>query len=537
MAATLLEAHWPAKPGGPQEPETIGALLARQAGARGAAPALKELSADGAIGREWSYAALYEDSLRLAHALAARHAPGARIAVWANNIPEWLLLEYASAMAGLTLVTVNPGFQARELRYVLEQSRAEALYYVESFRGNPMARIAAEVCDALPAIRHRIILGDRDALYEGAERGRLPKVEPGDVCQIQYTSGTTGFPKGALLHHWGLVKNGVDTMNRAGVRAGDAFVHHMPLFHTTGCAILGVGGIGLGATILLAPLFDPEMALKVIARERARFILGVPTMIVALIEAAEKLNLDVSCVERMMSGGSMVAPELVRKARDVFGATIQIVYGQTEASPVITQTCADDAFDDLVGTIGRPLPDIEVSIRKVGGGGVCAIGEQGEICARGYLVMKGYNDDPAATAKAVDGDGWLHTGDLGRMDARGFVEITGRVKEMIIRGGENLFPAEIENALLEHPEIAEIAVVGVPDPKWGEQVACFMRARGAGRPAAGELKAFVRARLAAQKTPKYWIWIETWPLTGSGKIQKFRLAEGFARGDYAVEEA
>lgn len=518
-------------------PETIGAMLARQAEARGPQSALKELGYDGAIGREWTYKELFADAERLARALASRHAPGARIAVWANNVPEWVLLEFASAMAGLTLVTVNPAFQARELKYVLEQSRSEALYYVREFRGNPMEKIAGEVARDLPNLRCRIHLDDHAALYAGAAEGRLPEVAPDDVCQIQYTSGTTGFPKGALLHHWGLLKNGHDSMNRAGVRPGDVFIHNMPLFHTTGCAILVLGGFCRGATQLLAPVFDPDMIVRVMERERPRFMLGVPTMIVALIDAAEKSGRDVASIERIMSGGSMVPPELVRSAQRVFGSVIQIVYGQTEASPVITQTCHDDAFDDLCGTIGRPLEDVEFSIRDVSTNEVLPIGGQGEICARGYLIMRGYNDDPEATAKTIDKEGWLHTGDLGRMDERGFVRITGRVKEMIIRGGENLFPAEIENALLEHGAIAEIAVVGVPDEKWGEQVACFMRAKSGARPTPAELKAFVRARLAAQKTPAYWIWIEQWPLTGSGKIQKFKLAEAFARGDFEVLSA
>lgn len=530
----LQESYWRAEAGEFKTALTIGAMLAKQAAARGDAPALKELTSAGEIGRAWTYAALHEDATRLARALASRHAKGARVAVWANNIPEWVLMEFASAMAGLTLVTINPAFQARELKYVLEQSRAEGLYLVDEFRGNPMAKIADEVCAEVPQIRHRIRLTDHAALYEGADRGRLPDVAPSDVCQIQYTSGTTGFPKGALLHHWGLLKNGHDSMTRAGVDPGDAFVHHMPLFHTTGCAILVLGGLARGASMLLAPIFDPDMIVKVIEREQPKFMLGVPTMIVALIEAVEKSGRDVSSIKRIMSGGSMVPPELVRKAQAVFGSVIQIVYGQTEASPVITQTRHDDAFEDLCGTIGSPLPDVDVSIRDVATNSVVPIGAQGEICARGYLIMDGYNDNPEATAKAIDKDGWLHTGDLGRMDERGFLKITGRVKEMIIRGGENLFPAEIENALLEHEEIVEIAVVGVPDEKWGEQVACFMRARAAARPTPAALKAFVRERLAAQKTPAYWIWVDAWPLTGSGKIQKFKLAEAFGRGDYDV---
>ncbi len=462
-------------------PLTIGAMLARQAATRPDAMALKELTAAGDIGRAWTYAALHDDASRLARALSGRHAKGARIAIWANNIPEWVLIELASAIAGLTLVTVNPAFQARELKFVLEQSRAEGLYLIDEFRGNPMAAIADEVCAQLPAIRHRITLTDHARLYDGADLGRLPDVAPSDVCQIQYTSGTTGFPKGALLHHWGLLKNGHDAMTRAGVDPGDAFVHHMPLFHTTGCAILVLGGLARGATMLLAPMFDPETIVRVIERERPRFMLGVPTMIVALVEEAVKSGRDMSSIRRIMSGGAMVPPELDRKAQSAFGSVIQIVYGQTEASPVITQTRHDDTFDDLCGTIGVALDDVEVSIRDVTTNAVAAIGEQGEICARGYLIMDGYNDNPDGTAKAIDKDGWLHTGDLGRMDARGFLKITGRVKEMIIRGGENLFPAEIENALLEHEAILEIAVVGVADEKWGEQVACFMRARAATR--------------------------------------------------------
>ncbi len=528
----LTESYWPARKGAFAAPLTIGSMLALQAEARGDTMALKELSAVGEVGRTWTYRQLQTDAARLAQALASRHAKGARIAVWANNIPEWVLMELACGLAGLTLVTVNPAFQARELRYVLEQSRSEGLYLVDEFRGNPMARIADEVCKEVPAIQHRIRLTDHATLYDGSERGRAPSTEPSDICQIQYTSGTTGFPKGALLHHWGLLKNGHDSMVRAGVGAGDAFVHHMPLFHTTGCAILVLGGIARGATMLLAPLFDADMVVRVIERERPRFMLGVPTMIVALLEAVEKSGRDVSSIERIMSGGAMVPPELVRKAQAVFGSVIQIVYGQTEASPVITQTRHDDAFEDLCGTIGTPLDDVEVSIRDVATNDAVPIGVQGEICARGYLIMEGYNDNPDGTAKAIDKDGWLHTGDLGRMDERGFLKVTGRVKEMIIRGGENLFPAEIENVLLEHGAILEIAVVGVPDEKWGEQVACFMRAKSTARPSAAELKTFLRARLAAQKTPSYWIWVDSWPLTGSGKIQKFKLTEAFVRGEF-----
>lgn len=528
----LSESYFPAHGGEEPAPQTIGDMLRASVKASPDLPALKELGYDGAIGRSWTYTELLSDSERLARALASRHEEGARIAVYANNVPEWVLLELASGLAGVTLVTVNPAYQKRELKYVLEQSRSEAIYYVADFRGNPMQAIADDVCNEIPAIKHRILLSDHEALYAGENEGELRHPKPSDPTQIQYTSGTTGFPKGALLHHNGLVRNGYDTMTRGGVERGDVFIHNMPLFHTTGCAILVLGGLAVGGTMLLAPVFDPVMIAEVTEREKSKFVLGVPTMLVALIEEVQNSGRDVSSVKRMMSGGSMVAPDLCRKARAVFGAPIQIVYGQTEASPVITQTWYEDSEEDLTQTIGQPSAHTEVSIRDPQTNEVVGINVQGEICARAYSVMTGYNDNPDATAAAIDKDGWLHTGDLGTMDERGYVKITGRVKEMIIRGGENLFPAEIENALLEHEAIEEIAVVGVPDEKWGELVACFMRGGASDKPSDAELKAFIRERLAPHKTPTYWIWVEEWPLTGSGKIQKFKLQEAFEKGEF-----
>ncbi|MEO8175436.1 MAG: AMP-binding protein [Sphingomicrobium sp.] len=530
----LSESLYVAAPAAEVEKITIGDLLRRQAIAHGDTVALKEIGTDGEFRRSWTYAELAADAERVGRALASRHAQGARIAVYANNSPEWVLLELGAAMAGVTLVTVNPAFQARELHYVLEQSRSEALYYVVEYRGSAMKALADEVCATLPAIRHRIDLADHAALFDGADCGTLPVVAPGHVTQIQYTSGTTGFPKGALLHHHGLVQNARDVMARLGVGPGDSFLHVMPMFHTTGCGVCLLGALDAGATILFAPMFDPAMLVRVIERERPAALFAVPTMLVALADEAVRSGRDVSSFERILSGGAMVAPELVNRIHALFGPMVQIAYGQTECSPVITMARHDDALADLTMTIGQPLPNIDVAIRDPLSGAVLPIGEQGEICTRGYHVMTGYNDNPQATAAAIDGDGWLHTGDLGRMDARGYVSITGRVKEMIIRGGENLFPAEIENAMLEHSDIGEVAVIGVPCPLYGEEVACFLRASGGRRPDPGELKAFIRARLSPQKTPKHWLWVSEWPLTGSGKIQKFKLAEQFAAGEHCI---
>lgn len=531
-SVNLTESYFPAQGGTEPAPMTIGDMLRGSAAASPDVMALKELGYDGAIGRTWTYKELLADSERLARALASRHAEGARIAVYANNVPEWVLLELACGLAGVILVTVNPAYQKRELKYVLEQSRSEAIYYVADFRGNPMQEIADSVCDEIPAIQHRILLTDHDALYAGHDTGETRNPKPDDAVQIQYTSGTTGFPKGALLHHNGLVRNGVDTMMRAGIRPSDAFVHNMPLFHTTGCAILVLGGLGTGSTMLLAPMFDPETIVRVIEREKTRFVLGVPTMLVALIQEVRKSGRDVSSVECIMSGGSMVPPQLCRDAFEVLGAPIQIVYGQTETSPVLTQAWHTDTEEDLTQTIGQPVAHTEISIRDPQSNSVISIGEQGEICARAYSVMLGYNDNPDATAATIDSEGWLHTGDLGRMDPRGYVKITGRVKEMIIRGGENLFPAEIENAMLEHEAIDEVAVVGVADEKWGEQVVCFIRSASDHAFSPDGLKAFVRERLSPQKTPAFWVQVSEWPLTGSGKIRKFKLAEEYEAGQH-----
>jgi len=530
----LTESYFPAQGESELDPITIGVMLRESVARAPNQAALKELTYSGEIARVWTYAELLCDCERLARALSSRHAEGARVAVFANNIPEWVLLELACGLAGVTLVTVNPAYQKRELKFVLEQSRSEAIYYVADFRGNPVQKIADAVCDEIPGITNRILLTDHDALYAGEASGELRDPKSNDPAQIQYTSGTTGFPKGALLHHNGLVRNGVEAMSRAGLVQGDNFIHNMPLFHTTGCAVSVLGGLGTGATMLLAPMFDPVVLTEAIERERPKFILGVPTMLVALIDEVRRTGRDVSSIKRIMSGGAMVAPQLCRDAQIVFGAPIQIVYGQTETSPVLTQTWFEDTLQDLTQTIGQPVAYTEISIRSIQTNSVMPIDEQGEICARAYSVMLGYNDNPQATTAAIDSEGWLHTGDLGRMDSRGYIKITGRVKEMIIRGGENLFPAEIENAMLEHDTIQEVAVVGIPDEKWGEQVACFVRSSSDQTLRAEDLKAFIRERLSPQKTPTYWISVSDWPLTGSGKIQKFKLTEAFVAGEHKI---
>ena len=528
----LAEAYFPAQADTDYRERTIEDVLREQAATRPDSKALREVLADGSVGREWSFAELLSDAERAGRALASRHGAGARIAIMAGNCPEWVLVQLGAALAGLTIVTVNPSFTAREVRYVLEQSGAEAVYYQPNVRGSALRPIVDEASAGLSAAQHIIDIEDHGELFAGEGDGELRPTKPGDICMIQYTSGTTGFPKGVLLHQHGLVQSNYDIFVRWGLRADASVLCPFPLFHTAGSAVCVLGCLTHGACLLLVTVFDPAAVVSAIVREKPEIVGGVSTMIFAMIEAAKATGIDLKCVETVVSGGAMVQPELNRAAQEVFGVPILIVYGQTETSPAITAAWPSDTGAELTQTIGQPCSHMEVSIRNPNDNSICAVEEQGEICMRGYNMMVGYNDNPQATAETIDADGWLHTGDLGSISARGYVKITGRVKEMIIRGGENLFPAEIEAALLEHPAIAECAVAGVPDEKWGEIVAAFLRlAEGAERPDDQELRSFIRERLSPQKTPAHWVWMEEFPLTGSGKIQKFQLAESFAKGE------
>ena len=531
----LTDSYFPAQCDEDVLETTVGGILRTQAARTPDREALVEAHMDGALGRRWTYAELLADAERLAHALAWRFKPGERICIWAPNVPEWVIMEYAAGLAGLTLVTANPGYKPRELKYVLEQSRSVGLFLVRAYRGNPMWDIAAEVAPHIPALREIVDLEDEAALYAGAERkAPLPDVKPGDPVQIQYTSGTTGFPKGAVLHHRGVTNNARYCFARMKTPPdSETSLNFMPMFHTAGCGLITLGSAQFGARMILAQLFDPEKMLDIIEAERVHSLLGVPTMLTAICEAQEKRARNVTSLRIATSGGSMVAPELVRRVRGLFGCEMQPLYGQTESSPLLTQCRSEHAIEDLCETVGQAMPQTELSIRDPNTNAVVPVGAVGEICARGYCVMIGYNDNPEANAKAIDADGWLHTGDLGTMDARGFVKITGRVKEMIIRGGENLFPAEIENVLLEHPDVAEVAVVGAPDEKWGEIVVCFLRLRAGASLDKPALIAHCRKRIAAQKTPAHWIEIDQWPLTGSGKIQKFVLRDRYVAGEFS----
>ena len=529
----LSEALFPAQTDGVIREITVGGLLREVAEQHSSAPAVVEVDMDGQTGRTWTYGELLSDSEKLALALSTRFRPGERVVVWAPNIPEWLLMEYACALAGIVLVTANPSFQAKELRYVLEQSGSVALFLVERYRGNAMSEIAVPATEGLDHIREIVRLEDVEALYRiGDQEPVLPEVAPGDAVQIQYTSGTTGFPKGAVLSHRNLVNNARLFAARAKTHQGSVWANFMPLFHTAGCATGALGCLQAACKMLLIKFFDAAAVARLIESEKVTTFFAVTTMIVAMLEILEQTPRDMSSVEVITSGGAPVAPELVRNVRGALGCKFQTAFGQTEASRMITLIHHDGSLDDICNTAGQPLPQTDLSIRSVEENTVMPIDTVGEICVRGYCTMIGYHANEKAPAEAIDEEGWLHTGDLGAMDSRGFVRVTGRIKDMIIRGGENHFPAEIENVLLEHPAVAEVAVVGLPDKKWGEIIASFIRSEGNQELDVQELHRHCREHLSPQKTPVVWCRVDTFPLTGSGKIQKFMLRDGYLAGDY-----
>jgi len=527
----LTVSCFPADVRSPVEEITIGEALRRAAAARPDHCALVAGVHDPAARRRWNTAQLLSDAERVARALLANYRPGEHVAVWAPNIPEWVLLQYGAALAGLVLVTVNPAYQYDELAYVLEQSRAIGLFHAREYRGNPMSAHVAAVRPGIATLRECVCFDDwEDFLQRGDEPRSLPPVSPGEPAQIQYTSGTTGFPKGALLHHRGLLNNARLVVERWGVCEGETFVTPFPLFHCSGCGLSVLGALQTGCTLVLVHQFDPALVLELVETFGAEVLAGVPTMLIALLEHPDFARRNLSAVRLLLAGGAVVPPELVQRLEESLGASFSIVFGQTEASPVITQTFTTDSPEDKGLTIGPPLPNTEVKIIDPRTGEVVPIGVAGELCTRGYLVMNGYYDMPQNTAEAIDAGGWLHTGDLCSMDARGYCKVEGRIKDMIIRGGENIYPREIEDLLFRHPAVAEAAVIGVPDAVFGEQVAAFLRFGQGQRASVAELKAFAREHLAAYKTPSCWIELDSFPLTGSGKIRKFVLREWWREG-------
>lgn len=525
----VLWSYCPADRSQPVLERTVGEALERAAAEFGPRIALVEGTTDGATRRRWSFTDLLAQSRQVARALLARFRPGDHIALWASNCPEWVLLEFGTALAGMTLVTVNPAYQAKELAYVLRQSRAAGLIAEPTYRNRDLLAVAAVARRDVPQLREVLSLAEWDAFLARAATTPLPTVRPGDIAQIQYTSGTTGFPKGAQLTHRGLVNNGRFYARTIGATADDVWVNPMPLFHTAGCGLVTLGALQSGGTQVLPPAFDAKLMLRLIEAEGGTITLSVPTMLVGMLEQAEQGAYDLDSWRLATLGGAPVPVDLVRRAERLFHVDVAIGFGQTETSPYLTHTLPRDPHPDWHKTVGRPLPQTEIKVIDPATGDMVPVGVIGEICARGYGVMAGYFDNPAATAAALDAEGWLHTGDLGSMDDQGYCRIQGRLKDMVIRGGENIYPREIEDLLFAHPAVVEAAVIGVPDPTWGEVVVAFVRPAPGTRPDPDDLFHYCRQHLAPYKAPRLWRFVNDFPQTPSGKIQKFALREQFLR--------
>ena len=539
IRSPLGNSYWPAEVSDGVLNLSLGDLLRRAAATVPDRIGLVDAVEDLAARRSWTYAEFLTDAGRAARALLARFEPGSRVAIWAPNSANWVILQQAISLAGMVLVPVNPAYRARELEYVLRQSGAAGLLHADSYRGFDMTTIVDELQPKLPDLKKTIAISDWAAFLDTGDPNReLPAVAPLNPLQIQYTSGTTGFPKGALLHHKGLINAAKQVAERAGLSDGGVNINAMPMYHIGGGAVTAFGTLAYRGTFVILPGFDPALMLEAFETYRGTHTLVVPTMLIALLEHPDREKRDLSSIQTIMSGASAVSATLIRRTVKTLGCGTTILFGQTEMHGVISQTRLTDSPEDQAETVGQPLPDLEVKVADPVTGEALPLGEQGEICCRGYQNMIGYYEMPDATRETIDPGNWLHLGDLGCMDERGFIKITGRLKDMIIRGGINIYPREIEELLQTHPAVAEAAVVGVPDEKWGEQLAAVIRlSRVDERPSVGELRAFCRARMSAHKTPAYWSFVDALPVTPTGKVQKFVLRDRLSAGALPIDSA
>ena len=525
--------------------QTIGDLLDQQAAAFADHEAVVFADTAYGIHLRWSYRDLQRQVNHLARGLIGLGiGPGERVAVLAPNLPEWILLEYALAKIGAVLVTVNTAYRQHELAYLLRQGRVRALFTVVAYRGNRyLESLAALQQEApLPDLAFTIVIGGGaapdalvfdDVMRVGAGmdpallQARQATVQPGDVAQVQYTSGTTGAPKGVMLTHRGLVNNANLMGLRAGWTQNDRLLAVMPLFHTAGCVCNVLGMLARGGTLLALVAFDAAQALAMIVAERATIMNGVPTMYLRLLAepGVRDGHYAGSSLHTAFLGGTTIPATVLRDMKALFGAGPMVIMGMTEASPLITQTLPTDSFERCSTTAGLPLPHTEIKIIDPASRAPVPLGEQGELCIRGYGVTPGYFDMPDRTGEAIDRDGWLASGDLATLDRGGYLRIVGRAKDMIIRGGENIYPAEIEALLMQHPMIEQVQVVGVPDAEFGEEAYAFVILRNGAELTEATLRDYCRSSFSRHKVPRYMQFVSTLPQTASGKVKKFELRE------------
>ncbi|MGM0845291.1 MAG: AMP-binding protein [Bacillota bacterium] len=479
---------------------------------------------------------------------------GEHMAVWSTNTPEWLASQFATGKMGAVLVTVNTNYRKAELEYLLKQSDATTILLMDQHRDASYIEMLYEICPelktsqpgnleskSLPSLQNVIVLSENrysgtynwndvlnmtDSVEEGELDERMESLLPGDVINMQYTSGTTGFPKGVMLTHNNIVNNAYNIAQCMKLTEQDRLCIPVPFFHCFGCVLGTMACVSVGAAMVPVQEFNPGTVLETVQNEKCTGLHGVPTMFIAELNHPEFDQFDLSTLRTGIMAGSNCPIEVMKGVIDRMGADeITIAYGQTEASPVITQTRTDDPIELRVETVGRALPNVEVKIVKPGTNEEAAFGVQGELCTRGYHVMKGYYKNEEATSLAIDSDGWLHTGDLAVMDEGGYCRITGRLKDMIIRGGENIYPREIEEFLYTHSKVLDVQVIGIPDEIFGEEVMAWVILKEGETATAEELREYCKGKISRHKIPRYIEFTEKYPMTASGKIQKFRLRE------------
>ncbi|MCO6188554.1 AMP-binding protein [Rhizobium sp. L1K21] len=537
MAIRDAVAHWyPETEGFTLIESVVGAALKEQAARAPGALAL--VYEDETRSIALTYQALDTKTDQLATALLAWGVKKQdRVAVLSPNSPEWVYLEYALAKIGAILVTVNTALKKDEIGYICRQAEVSTLFFVDNVRGYDIASAIEALKPDLPLLerlcclegKSRSAISFTELMENSAEHGPdIPHSltpQPNDIAQIQFTSGTTGAPKGAMLSHRSILNNARMSAARGGFCASDRLLSAMPLFHTAGCVCNVLGMLSCGGTLILMPSFDPQSMIRLMIKHEATIINAVPTMYIRMLEALESWPKKPEnwSLRIAYTGGTSIPPSMMRDLKATFDLQPMIIMGMTEASPIITQTRPSDDFETQITTAGTPLPHTEIRIVDPETGDTRKCGEPGELLIRGYQVTKGYYAMPDATAKAIDADGWLHSGDLAVLQKEGYLSIVGRIKDMLIRGGENIYPVEIENFLMGHPAVAEAQVVGVPDPDLGEEIFAFVKCTPGASVNSVELEQYCRANMSRQKLPRYFHFMEHFPLTANGKVQKYEL--------------
>jgi fatty-acyl-CoA synthase len=490
-----------------------------------------------------TYAELHAEVEEVARGLLALGVEaGERVGIWSPNNAEWAILQYATAKAGAILVNVNPAYRTSELAYALGQSGVSTLVLAPRFRQADYLDMLDQVAGDLPALERRVVLGgDTPAGAMGWEElreqaGRVPVerlrerealLQFDDPINIQYTSGTTGFPKGATLSHHNILNNGFFIGEGCGYTEADRVCIPVPLYHCFGMVLGNLACTTHGAAMVYpAEAFEPEATLAAIQSERCTALYGVPTMFIAELEHPRFHEFDYSSLRTGIMAGSPCPVEVMKKVQaDMHMDEVTICYGMTETSPVSFQTGPDDPVDKRVSTVGRIHPHVEVKVVDPEDSRIVPRNTPGELCTRGYLVMLGYWENDEATATAIDRAGWMHTGDLATLDEDGYANIVGRIKDMVIRGGENIYPREVEEFLYQHPAVSDVQVVGVPDPRYGEELCAWVRLKEGREVDGDELREWCRGKIASFKVPRYWRFVDEFPMTVTGKVQKFKMRE------------